>query len=82
MKLKVEPGENVLTFSDKLSKITRRIEGSGQASRDLSILAASRFLETSTIAFELSAAQLHNKVDLNPNFSTLREVIARNKNKY
>ena len=82
MNLKAEPGENVLTFSDKLSEMTRRIEGSGQAPRDLSVLVASRFLGTSTIAFEISAAQLHNEVDLNPNYATSRQVIARNKSKY
>ena len=82
MQLKTEPGENVLTFSDKIFDTASRIEGSGQAPRDLSVIVASRYLGTSTISFELHASQVHNEVDINPNTFTVREIIAKFKSKY
>lgn len=82
MQLKTEPGENVLTFSDKIFDTASRIEGSGQAPRDLSVIVASRYLGTSTISFELHASQVHNEVDINPSTFTVKEIIAKFKSKY
>ena len=45
LKLRDEPGQNVLTFGDKVLEVARRIDRTGMAPKDLTLVVASRFLE-------------------------------------
>jgi hypothetical protein len=63
LELKQEPGQDVETFGDKVSELARRIEGTGGSPEDLNSLVASRFLGSSTTAFEIDAAAQRNAAE-------------------
>ena len=63
LKLKREPAQNVETFSGKVSKIAKQIEGSRGAPKDLTSLVAQTFLESEVLSFNMEAIWLHTKAN-------------------
>jgi hypothetical protein len=63
IKLKEQPGEDVSAMGNRIIDLCKRIEGSGQAPSDMSLLVCQCFLGSSTPEFENSALTLINMVD-------------------
>ncbi len=76
------PRQDVDVFSSTVSELARRIEGSGAAPADLSVLVAKCFLNSDVKAFDLEALRLYNEVDDNANSHTWNELVSTLKSKY
>ena len=82
LKLKNEPGQNVLSFGDKVLEIARRIDGTGMAPKDLTLVVASRFLECDSFPFKIEASRTHREVDCEPGRQTYESIVLGHKNHY
>ena len=63
LKLSQEPGEDVISHSNKVTEVARRIVGSGSPPKDLNLLVANTFLDSTTKQFELEALRIVNEID-------------------
>ena len=82
LKLKDEPGQNVLTFGDKILEVARRIDGTGMAPKDLTLVVASRFLDCDSFLFKIEASRTHREVDCEPGRLTYETIVLNHKNPY
>ena len=82
LSLSEEPGEDVTLFSNKVSDICRKIDGSGLPPSDLGLIVA-KVMATSTVAkFQLTMDALYNDLDDDPSVHTWRDVLLKGKTKY
>ena len=63
MSLIKKPGQDVNVFGDRVVELCRRISGVGAEPEDLSVIAATTFLECDILAFKLKALDLHGRAD-------------------
>jgi hypothetical protein len=82
MRLNDEPGQDVESFGNKVIEMSRRIEGTGSAPSDLSVLVATTFLNSEVLTFQLKASALHDKTDDDPSSVTPDEIVRVLKQKY
>ena len=82
LEINKEPGENVLTFGDKIMDHVRCIQGTGQAPPDLNVIVATWFLKSSTLEFNVTASNLHDAMDTRGANHTALHIINTNKIKY
>ncbi len=82
MHLLQEPGQDVEIFGSKIIEMTRRIQGSGSAPRDLTTIVAATFIDCDVLAFKLRALTLFDIVNTDPNAMTWEEIVRTLKTKY
>ena len=63
LKLSEEPGDDVITHSNKVTEIACRIVGSRSAPRNLNLLVANTYQNSTTKHFELEALRIINDID-------------------
>ena len=82
-KLKTEPQENVNTFSEKLETLCTRIEGTGDAPKDMSMLVAASFMHSTVPSFHTWAYDMFRKCnEVGGTAPAWRDVIAKAKVEY
>ena len=82
MKLKDEPGQDVLSFGDKVTELARRIEGTGLGPKDLTLICAACFLKSDSFEFNIEASRLHREVDIDPSKYTYEDIFGRHKSHF
>ena len=82
MKLKDEPGQDVLSFGDKVTELERRIEGTGLGPKDLTLICAACFLKSDSFEFNIEESILRREVDLDPSKYTYEDIFGRNKSHF
>jgi hypothetical protein len=82
MNLKDEPGQHVDNFGSKVIELCKRIAGTGFGPKDLNSIVAGCFLDCDVQLFQLTALNLHNQVDDNPNSIDWETIVRRLKTKF
>jgi len=82
LSLKKESEQNVLTFGDRVLELTRRIDGTGMAPRDLNLLVAARFLNADNFQFCIEATRIHREADQDPGSAHYEAIITAHKAHY
>ena len=82
MKLKDEPGQDVLSFGDKVTELERRIEGTGLGPKDLTLICATCFLKSDRFEFNIEESRFHREVDLDPSKYTYEDIVGRHKSHF
>jgi hypothetical protein len=76
MRLSQEPGQNVDTFSDKISSYCRQLEGANKLPEDITVLLAECYMDCTVEAFKIQFLTLFNLCDADPQCTVWHDVVS------